>query len=806
MTLTGALVSLALLLPIAEAPQSPPAEATTQRPAYAPTLRYPEAAPPPADAVLRWRGFDFVGPERQWANVHPTVGDWSGVQGRETPVEGAVEWHALFVFFGRIDLLDRVEGDVARPRRGYLVHRQLTDLMDVLGRLQAMVASRTGGQVKLVPHIRIETEQLTFVSPEEVEAFPTSYLLPRVNGGLFDAEDRVYRGPYHSVVSVYPTVAPEWRRPAELMRTPVVPVEYYAIGGEAVPGLADEYLYRAWAASVCQRAIDRGLAPATSEPLPVAPDLREWAGNRWRAIAAFEDPPSAARLAAPATSEIGSFPTVVGRGPAGHATTVELTRDPERGEVLSVVERSSTRVGGFALPVRPDGPLFRISETPVFSFWAKANTAEPAAVRLRFGPEPEAESAWISLGRDVYPPRPDVIEAPFVGDGSWRRIAVDLRPFVGPDRDAVYLVSIEPTPGAREEDRRAVGTVDYLFDAFTAGREDAIEPMRPRTPSFASTDPVERALAAAQATASSPELLKLIRDPHPMVAANAAEAFTRIRDREAEAALLDVAFGIDALAGRRAVAALEHQGTDTAFQGLRRILRAGLTPAARGEAALALGRTADARYRGDFIAMFGQDSWVARVAATEAVAMMPGRESGIILVSVLAQADPHVKLSATRNTNPREEFEMRRVLWSSVNEPSDAVRAWSNIKLIQSTDPKLRAEGYKGVRDESRGARLLLVEWLASNADDAHRPSLELALTDSWAPVRAAALKGLASAAGRLEVATLGPVLDDRAPDVQMALVELALARRLQLPEATLRAMLESPRREVVEAARKLMG
>ncbi len=175
-------------------------------------------------------------------------------------------------------------------------------------------------------------------------------------------------------------------------------------------------------------------------------------------------------------------------------------------------------------------------------------------------------------------------------------------------------------------------------------------------------------------------------------------------------------------------------------------------------------------------------------------------------MAFLQEVDPAVRLAATQAADSSQEYVCNKLLYSAVNDPSDAVRAWSNFKLTQSPIPNFKREGYKGVRDDGRFARMILLEQLAAHPSDEHRNALRLAVADTDPEVRALALKAFASIPGGVAADEVSNTFEDHDPGVQYALVELALGKKLALPKKTLDELRASPNQKVASKAKELGG
>jgi HEAT repeat protein len=182
-----------------------------------------------------------------------------------------------------------------------------------------------------------------------------------------------------------------------------------------------------------------------------------------------------------------------------------------------------------------------------------------------------------------------------------------------------------------------------------------------------------------------------------------------------------------------------------------------------------------------------------RIAAVQTLGQLPGHPAALIRMSLLAQEDPQLKLEITRTADPNDSYQVSKLLWSAVNEPSDAVRGESDLMLIRSQDPKAEEQGYHGIKDDSVGVRLMLLRYFAQHPDEAARGAIRVAVTDRSARVRAAALLAFAALPKDVGLDELGAVVDDQHPIVQMAITELVKKKGIKLSPETISGMKNSP-------------
>jgi HEAT repeat protein len=251
---------------------------------------------------------------------------------------------------------------------------------------------------------------------------------------------------------------------------------------------------------------------------------------------------------------------------------------------------------------------------------------------------------------------------------------------------------------------------------------------------------------------------------------------------------------------------LEFQGTESAMLAIRKVLDNSPFDHNRVVAAEILSTQKDPRVAGAISRLWAAPSWQARERATELIGALPGENPEIILLEFLNQNEPEVRLAATNLADPKFELACRRLLWGSVNDPSDAVRAASYLQLFKSTIPKFRDEARKGVSDDSAEVRLEVLKAFSAKPAEADRATLQQAVTDRSPNVRAAALRGFCKLTGPVTVDEIGNVIKDDHAEVQLALIALAVEKKIQLPAEAVSRLKASSDANVSAAAQALSG
>jgi HEAT repeat protein len=297
-------------------------------------------------------------------------------------------------------------------------------------------------------------------------------------------------------------------------------------------------------------------------------------------------------------------------------------------------------------------------------------------------------------------------------------------------------------------------------------------------PSAKSTKLYERAHFAATADAAkAEEVMVLLNDRWDLVRLNACAYFARHPYPAAELRLADLSRSVDAWVSKAAIDALVALNTETAWAAVKRTMSIGPDDSNRQFAVRAMAKRTDHGLAGLMSALYGARSWRTRQAAVETIATLPSQESTLLLVAFLQEVDPSVRLSVTRLADMTNEVVCKRILWSSVNDPSEAVRAESYSRLAQSSLPVFAAEGLKGVRDESWTVRHEVVVALGALGKEPYRPAFRAAVADAHPWVRAAALDAMAALPGPVARDEYLNTLTDPHPAVSGAVKRLHAAK-----------------------------
>ena len=479
---------------------------------------------------------------------------------------------------------------------------------------------------------------------------------------------------------------------------------------------------------------------------------------------------------------------------AGYYRSKSAT-DLDRGSVGHIAETGRVRNGWVRLVGSDGGVAFDAAKTPYLHFAAKVMIPDPIVIRV----EP-ADNSWpgarfelfgtVATPSDARKPNLKGQSLDVKTSTDWQNIVIDLRGGATGTSLPVAGIYIEPASGAHYWEHERTRYMNLFIDDLevSANAGAGATPFAQTaavTPDAKSADPEARALFAAKLQdASSAEdkaaVVALMADDNSLVRANAAAAFTRVKYPEAVAALADQARSFTARHADIGMKALAFQDTEAAWATISQCLN-GPFDHNKEFAARLVATKPDRRTAGLISTLITSRSWQTRKSAAESIGSIDGQEAAIVLLTFLHEINPAVRLAATERANPNQNLASQRMEWSAVNDESDAVRAASYIKLTQSTVKGKAEEGYKGVRDDSRIVRLIILEHIRTHPNEAARTALRLAVSDTSPSVRAAALRAFATHPGEVKAEEVQNTFSDTDPRVRAALAELAAAKGVRI-------------------------
>jgi HEAT repeat protein len=730
--------------------------------------------------VKTWDGFQGVTASQEWPAPFQSTGDWTPVVdklGALGPVpKEQPEWKVKIFILTQADTI-RGDRGVLRQSRYRLDQKQVDSILRALARVPGYARAATKGAVAPKLDVVIDSDPVVFGETESRIQWLTDYVSSRVNNGQFDADDKEFRGPFQSTLVIVP--GKQGTRWLPNSRAAYISTFDVWSGIGECYGLEEQ---------VCSMIAAHGVALSAENNIYQEPrggqqaerfhSLADLSSEVWKLLQ------TAPELSFDTVSELYKQYSKKGDGneeplifpwrqaPISPNVELSIVNDDQRGGVLQYGETSVARGGGFALPFKN----VSIAATPYLSFWVKTTSRDDLGIHIA------DDSSLTHFGRR------DLIVAPH--DGAWHQVVVDLRHL---DRQRISDMYIGPMRGLGEPEQ--IGKIIYLFDDFQLLAK--AEPNQPAVDPLAEV--AQRALTAQSLTAD-----ELLKDSADLVKLNGLVNRKTTFEASDELALIELTKSINVRIAGEAVKRLAQLGTPTAKAEVLRLVTSSPFEYVKQVAGVEVGKMADPKTAGILSRLFASKSWQTRMAGAQGVTSLPGDEAAVISMTFLQETDPQVRLVVTRGANTQSSVVIKRLLWSTVNDPSDAVRSESAWKLINSGKAKEAAEGYKAIRDDSVGVRLNLLSRFASNPGEGHRGAIRIAITDLSPRVRAAALLALSKQTGEVALDEIANTLEDKYPIVQLALLDLAKAKSLSLPANAAQALKASIDPRVVEGAKGL--
>jgi HEAT repeat protein len=181
-----------------------------------------------------------------------------------------IEWRTKIVLLERSDILDKSAEGILRQRRSGFLNQDIDHAMQSVSLFGAMVEAYSGGHLKFVPEVQVDDQPMRFDSPAEKPfdaAFAKRYLTPRLNGGAYQPDDKIYRGPYNSVFFIHCGLAKQ-DVDTDVSGMPVTGLAYYYDYDAKRPGELARTMFNHWVGHLLYAADRHGyqLGKLTSFP------------------------------------------------------------------------------------------------------------------------------------------------------------------------------------------------------------------------------------------------------------------------------------------------------------------------------------------------------------------------------------------------------------------------------------------------------------------------------------------------------------------------------------------------------------
>ena len=681
--------------------------------------------------------------------------------------------------FTRFDALDLSQEGAIRQRRSTLENSQVQASLEALA-LYAVIAEAYGqGKFKVSFDVDIENEPMRFgpsrgKTPIDA-AFCQWYFSPRINGGDYEAEDRVYRGPYDSVFFIHSGWKAEGEPTAIVNGMPVSGVAY-APTEETTPGQNMAIgLLNAWTQHVAFAAQRRGLS--------VQPFAHFGLSTEGAIISQGTELLASELMSIASNRSRVSSTDYIAQLTATNTTVSldwsEVSSDPLR--KLPKLDLPLTESSSPIQTIENEGKSILLIQVDCSAYVAPHLKADIGAKAI----------GWVQAKQDSKQPGQTYIAFTFNNPSD-------------PQSDVALLELKDP---ATELGTSTVTKLSTL-EEWTIDK-----PLEPNLYTFVpGADPLSVETKIAKALALTSESSQADKDAvvamltarEDAVRLNAAQAFTRIKEPTAEQPLIDMLASFNLRVCEIALNALANQGTPKAWEAIHKAMVNGRYNYVQQIAAKQIGTKNDPKEAAWIATLLATESWQTWLVGAEVLGALDDSKAQTVLMTFLWKTDPAVRLAATRLSMVKYELPVKRLLWSAINDSSDLVRAVSYTKLIECSDSSSRDEGYKGVRDDSVFVRLYVLDYLRQHPDEKNRSALRIAVADLDVEVRAAALKAFAALTSDVSPDEIQNTLTEKDPRIQKALIELVTIKKMKLTKETLTLLSTSVDPSVVARAKEL--
>lgn len=715
----------------------------------------------------------------------------------------SIPWHTKIVVFTRSNIIDVSTSGLMQERRVTTNDELMDKLQQGIGQFVMLAEAYGRGKIKVDLDLAFENETMPFYSDGGDrpwgEKFARWYFEPRLNSGGFKSDDSLYRGPYQSVFYVTTALTEGPENPIAINGSPVSGISFFRNAHSAEEGglalaLNDQWIKQcAWLANEAGFPSIKGVGATVDSVVPIGawPTLANpssYATNRTRTTAQpidwtdsskdpltalptvesgettmpFETMPAAVALSRDALNVTGitfrngqNCFVVSAPFELPIATPPAPVVDPKEVATVEGLPHSPNVTAALAL----DGnkPVIRYQEdgqarygqatlieippaTEALEFEVQSDTEEPLGINI-LNANRAALKTFV-LGRvDPYPrevaPKTLPTHLDFAPDKQWHKLVVNFSDVGG----ARYL-QVAPPEATSYFERSQIDPIVYQFRSFQGSDAPTTAAPSGLKPDANSKSITERAMAAQQVKIDDPAFARLLDDPERMVVLNAMNRLIKEPSSRFETQMMKRANDVDPAVAMAALEAMDALKNPASIAYKRHILEASPFEFNRAMAATVLARSGVYTLSGPISRLIASKSAYARYLGADAIAKLGSDEdTQVILMVFLQEENPATRLAVTRQANPKIELVSRRLQWSAVNDPSDAVRAASFAKLLQSGQEKYIAEGRKWIHDPSREVKIEVLSSITLLKLASESASVLSALSDPEPWVRVQAIR-----------------------------------------------------------------
>lgn len=670
----------------------------------------------------------------------------------------AMKWKAKIVVLRRIDI-EHSFGKTKCFTSASVEKEDTADMTRGLARASLLIKQITKGQVQWSTEVDFEKEAIKG-SPSDIQKQLDRMTEARFNRGSFNADDKLYRGPFQQVVYVH-------NIPGLILKGK----NWQAI---AVQG-AREFQTDRFETQLCE-LFAQSVLVAQSEL---------WSGLDISRPSEGASKPNFALL-----THLGESSPV-----AGDDSPLDGWRDEFVHSIQSAFQPVAHSAGAsFALSITEEKtPILQLTkgkgiwdaswglhdlptDTKFVKLTYRSTSGEPFLIISGMGPDARRYN----------------VGGAFRGEGELPEGWISGLP--------LPLNSWQTTTIAVSDPHLRISTTSYEAHRTSPGKNNptvvefsAIEPVAgPSTeelespPSLTSKSIAHIVAAFGKDELTKEDILLGLQHPSALVRQAAIYRAGAFRDSVLDQATVKGLLDLNPLVGEAALVALQEQNTDTSLAFIRRTARAGLTDRIKGVAIRLVTGSVDSSLNTLYATLSANRNWQTRLAAVESMASAKDESTRKLRLSMLLQPEPEIRARVIELTDVSIKDEASRVLYTAVNDPSDMVRRAAYQKLLQSGEERLEIEGLAVWKDESWAVAF------GAAAQGFAKKSLIKGLRHPSPLVRMQALNAM-DLTQTLALEDLAPVINDADPRVQFAMIQQVRKRSIKLPDEVKAKLAASP-------------
>ena len=203
----------------------------------------------------------------------------------------AVEWKTKIFIIKKSEILEKSNDGIYRQRRSNFEKAQIQKIANSIANFKALAETYGKGNIKISLDIHEENEPYHWIleKPQTIlnQDFIQKTFGPRINSDKFDPNDKIYRGPYHSVFFIHPFLT----EPSEtqiIRSTPVSGIAFYTHPKTDLKNGLALLLYDKWLEHLSIQAKNKGYKMPIIQPksniAKIAPSSAIITHDMWKIV------------------------------------------------------------------------------------------------------------------------------------------------------------------------------------------------------------------------------------------------------------------------------------------------------------------------------------------------------------------------------------------------------------------------------------------------------------------------------------------------------------------------------------------